>query len=89
LPFSQVIPNVGKFKPSELSRLLWGYAAAHHDDGALVKAVSKALTEKAADLAPKEAIQVGAHFRAGADSQVISWRAEWLCAGAKVADLAP
>jgi hypothetical protein len=54
----QVVANLAKYRPAELSRLLWGFAAAHHDDGALVKAVSKALTDKAAELAPKEAVQV-------------------------------
>ena len=37
---------------------MWGFAAAHHDDGALAKAVAKVLTEKASELAPKEAVQV-------------------------------
>lgn len=54
----QVVSNLTKFKPADLARLLWGFAAAHYDDGAVTKAVSKALAEKAGELAPKEAVQV-------------------------------
>lgn len=54
---TKVTQDIAKFKPSELSRLLWGFAHAHHEDGALAKTLSKALADKAADLSAREAIQ--------------------------------
>eukprot|EP00983_Pelagomonas_calceolata_P122602 1160921-Pelagomonas_calceolata.AAC.15 len=39
--FGQVSSNMGAFKPSELSRILWGFAAAGIEDAAFVKAVAK------------------------------------------------
>ncbi len=56
----RVTADLAKFKPSELSRLLWGFAAAHHEDGALAKLLSKALVDKAGELSGREAIQVRA-----------------------------
>jgi hypothetical protein len=54
----QVVADLAKFKPAELARILWGFAAACQGDAKLVKAVSKALADKAGELAPREAVQV-------------------------------
>jgi hypothetical protein len=57
-PAMQVVANIGKFSGADLARTLWGFAAAHVEDGAMAKAVCKALVDKAADLSGKEATQV-------------------------------
>ncbi len=56
-PRAQATANIAKFKGGELARLLWGFAAAHHEDGAMAKAAAKALADKAGELSSKEAAQ--------------------------------
>ena len=37
----QVSANMGSYKPKEVARILWGFAAAGADDPAFVKAAAK------------------------------------------------
>jgi hypothetical protein len=37
----QVSSNMGAYKPAELSRILWGFAAAGVEDVAFTKAIAK------------------------------------------------
>eukprot|EP00798_Chlamydomonas_sp_ICE-L_P021340 gene21340-28275_t len=52
-----VTADLAKFKAGELSRILWAFGATCQDDPKLVKAVSKALADKASELSPREAVQ--------------------------------